>query len=70
MSKFIQNISNHIRAYESININPVPPFRCTISEWRKEFLQMKQKGMVPPEVDWMEIAQFLGVQVELVIKFE
>jgi len=70
MSQFKENIMIHIRAYESIGVNPVPPFRCTISEWRKEFFQMKKMGTVPDQADWMDISEYYGVRIELVIKFE
>jgi hypothetical protein len=57
----------HQRAYEAIG-EPVPPYRCTLMEWEKEWVRLKKIGNVPLGATLLGISEYVGVPIELVVK--
>jgi hypothetical protein len=66
-NNFAAKIILHQRAYEAIG-EPVPPYRCTLMEWEKEFVKFRKATLVPVDATLLSIHEYMGVQIELVIK--
>lgn len=64
-----EKILDHQRAYETIGVNPIPVYRVSMIEWREEFYRLQKSGMVPVGSSILDISEFYGQPIELVIPF-